>query len=887
MKSAGLMLKPKLKNKHELASDILKKKRIQLISDFLNGKETSFLEKHSSILDDFFRLSFEKSMIGPRMGIYKNPYVIIALGGYGREEQCLHSDVDILFLFKKNVPIEAEELIREIIYPLWDIGYEVGHATRSLKECICIACDDYGVMTSILDARFICGMSPLYSELMEQVRKKVIGNRSGTIINMLIERNRERHKHFGDCTYLLEPNLKEGQGGLRDYHTMLWIARIKFNLKQPRDFEYYGYLSHDEFQAIEKALNFIWKVRNNLHYLTGRKCDQLYFEQQIKLAEILGFKEENGQQPVEKFLGNLHGQMDFLKQQHLMFLYEQGYSQKRKRKFFIKTKEGLQTKFDGVEIRRGRLNFVSTKKIVNSPDLLIKIFQESARLKLPISAEAKRVVKEFGYLVDENFRNSRPVIKSFEKILVTPAPAFNVLNQMLNTEFLIRFIPEFKRIVNRIQYDEYHICPVDKHLLLTVQVIKKFGTPEDITKTQLCGQLYKEIKNKKILLWAALLHDIGKGDPSERHSDKGAVIVSEILKAKGYRPKEIETASFLVKQHLLLTKTAARRDINDEGTAIALAKTIKEIEWLKMLYLISVADSISTGPRAWNDWSLALLRDLFLKILNIMQNGELATKEAVETVEKKKEKVLSSAGTPEEKQVLESLFNFMSPRYLIGTNADDIIEHISLYKTLGKDNFVWKIDKSSDTDTRTVTICAKDEPGLISKIAGVLTLNGINILDTFVYTWRNNIALDIFKVEPPLDRLFENERWNKAEKKLKSALSGELNLAEELKEKMSAYRLSKINIIKKPNKIVVDNNSSSFFTIIEVFTYDFPGLLFRITDTLVKCRLDVWIAKIATKIDQVVDVFYVRDFDGQKVDSEKHVAEIKKAIEDILPGIDE
>jgi [protein-PII] uridylyltransferase len=869
-----------MKNKYDHASKMLQKKRDQLISGFLNRKDPFFLEHNARILDDYFRESFERSEVGPMMGINKNPYAIFALGGYGREEQCIHSDVDLLFLFEKNVPDKTEALIQEIIYPLWDIGLDVGHATRFIKECVSLSGKDMEVLTSVLDARFICGMSLLYSELMEQIRKKIIIKRSDKIINRLIESNLQRHDRFGDSAYLLEPNLKEGRGGLRDYHTMLWIAKIKYNIKQPRDLEYYGCLSYDEFKILSEALSFIWEVRNQLHYITGRKCDQLYFEYQAKLANTLNLRKQNGLQQVEIFLEKLHGQMEFVKQQYLMFIGEQAYTKKSK----LSKKLNPQTQINGLEVKRDMLNFVSSEAILDSPDLLIKIFEESARLQVSLSSEAKRLLKEFIYLIDDDFRNSSFALKSFEKILLAPSTTVDVLNDMLSTGFLVQFIPEFKSIVNRIQFDEYHLYPVDRHSLLTVQTIKKFGTPEDKTGGQLCGNLYKELSNKRLLLWAALLHDIGKGDPGAGHSQRGAKIVNDILKKRGFKRSDIETITFLINEHLLLIKTASRRDLNDEGTAIACAGKIKDIEHLIMLYLLTVSDSISTGPTAWNDWASALLKNLFLNALSILKKGELATGEVVETVNKKKEEVLLSASSLQARQELEQLFEVMSPRYLLYASARDILEHIELYKSLGNTDFVWKVTRTSDSNTRAVTICAKDRPGLFSKIAGVFTLNSIDILNTQAYTWRNNIALDIFEVKPPLDQIFETERWDKAEDNLKSALSGELNLTEALKEKMSAYRTFRPRTSQRPNRIVVDNESSVFFTIIEIFTYDFPGLLFSITDALFRSGLDVWVSKISTKVDQVVDVFYVRDFDGQKLDSPDQVIAIKDAIAEVLPG---
>jgi [protein-PII] uridylyltransferase len=856
------------------ASRMLKKRRKQLVDDFLAEKKMNFQRLHTHLLDDYFCETFEHSIVGPRIGISKNPYAIIALGGYGREEQCLHSDVDLLLLFKDHVPDSAEDLIREVVYPLWDHGLEIGHSTRSLRECIRMAGKDYEILTPLLDARFICGISPLYMELIRQVREKILNKNTEKIISWLIEKNRNRHERFGDSSFLLEPNLKEGRGGLRDYHTLLWIAKISRNIKQRRDLEFFGFLSHDEYESLTEALSFIWTARNRLHHMTERKCDQLHFEYQIRMAKAMNYKEENGLQPVNQFLGCLHEQMEFLKQLHLTFIYEMEIKSKK-----VSKKNNVKNlKIEGLQIKKGILFFTASENILNFPELLIKIFEESAVLKVPIGNEAKRLIKDFIYLIDENFIKSESVVKSFERILEEPSPRFKLLDDMLHTGFLPRFIPEFQSVLHRIQYDEYHLYPVDKHMLRTVQTIKKFGTYEDPTNHPLCGKIYKDLKDRKIVLWAALLHDIGKGVPDHGHSERGEIIARKIMKTKGYSLEIIDTVGYLVKEHLLLAKTATRRDINDEETSINCARKVRDPERLKMLYLLTVADSISTGPKAWNEWTAILIRSLFFKVLSILKKGELVSSEALEIVEKKRSMVISLAQSEQELSELEKLFNFMSPRYLLWAPIEEMYNHIKLFNKRGDKPFVWDIVQSPDTDTRTVTICAQDAPGLISKIAGVFTLNGINILDVQVFTWRNNIALDIFKVQPPPDQVFEDERWARAAGHLADALTGKLNLKEALKEKLSSYRCSGLSKTGRKSRVEVDNESSSFFTIIEVFTDDFPGLLHCISDALFSCKLDIWVAKIATKVDQVVDVFYVRDFDGQKVDMPEQEAMIKETI---------
>ncbi len=861
------------------AAEKLRHQRNRLFRDFPKGRLPDFMLQHSRLLDEYFRNSFEASRIGPRMNITRNPYVIIAQGGYGRDDQCVHSDVDLLILFEKRVPEKAEALIREIVYPLWDLGLEVGHATRSLKECLSLATKDFEILTPLLDARFVCGMSKLYSTLMQMMREKVIKRRARKVVDWLVETNQERHVRFGDSAYLLEPNLKEGQGGLRDYHTMLWIARIKSNLKQPRDFEYLGYLSHEEYRQMVAALRFIFDVRNRLHLLSNRKNDQLHFENQIRLARALGYRRSNGQQPVEQFLGDLHEQMEFIKQQHLIFLFEQGY-EKRSRRFKRRSKIA---KIEGIVVKGDALTFSASHLVKANPRLLIQVFEESARLKLPLDAEARRVVREFGHLLDADLRAQPDVVRSFEKILMAPAPTFNVLNAMLHTGLLARFLPAFEMVINRIQYDEYHIYPVGRHLLRTVMLLKQIKDLQNGNGDPLAAELWSEVKSKKLLLWGALLHDIGKGQPGKNHSARGEALIPEILGEKGYKPEDIESVAFLVREHLLLAKTAARRDINDEETAIYCARRINDVERLRMLYLLTVADAMATGPKAWNSWTATLLRDLFFKVLNVLENRELATQEAVALVARKHDELLAAIKFKKHRRELETLFEVMSPRYLINVPVENIQSHVALFQRLGSERFVWDVEPGMADETRIVTVCAHDQPGLFSRIAGVFTLNRINILDAQVFTWRNNTALDIFKVQPPPDPIFEDEKWEKARGDLNLALEGQLDIETNLAACGGHKRRGRPPAMARPARVEIDNTTSSFFTIVEVFAEDFPGLLFCITNALFQCRLDVWVAKIATHVDQVVDVFYVRDFDGQKVDAPGEEKVIKDAIYAVLP----
>jgi len=840
-----------------------KKKREQLISSFLKGMVNNFVESYSELVDEYLRNAFEanQSEIKP-----KNPYAILAVGGYGRKEMCIGSDIDVVFLFKDKIDEKAKQIIRCIIYPLWDLRLDIAYSTHTIKDYLDLIKEDHMEFTSALDARFVCGQSSIYFEFMDEIRKKLIVKSKEKIINRLIKQGEERHRRYGDSSYLLEPHLKEGRGGLRDYHAMLWIAKLDYLITSAKDLEVYGYIPHTGYDLLIKILHFLWKVRNCLHYICRRKNDRLYFEYQRRLAKIAGFRREKGKRVVEVFLNELHSNMDMLKDMYVSFLVEHAYKGKQKR-------QEKKAAVEGIEVENGLLYFRASEDIIKDPSLLMKIFEESQRLRIPLSAEAKAVVKEFLFLVDENLRSSPTVLKSFEKILVSPVTEFDVMEDMLYCGLLERFLPPFKGIINRIQYDEYHIYPVDKHCLKTVQKIKEFEKSKD----PIYAKIYREIKNKNTLLWAGLLHDIGKQYPRADHSRKGALIAEELLKELGYENRFVEEVKFLIENHLFLVKIATRRDINDEETALYCARKIENSDRLKKLYLLSVADSMATGPAIWNDWTEILLRNLFLKVLNVMEKGEIASKRSLKTIEEKRQ-WLSSQLKEEQKELIP----FMSPRYMLYVPEEEIKKHIELYSRLNNKTFVWEIEKNNEPDIRIINLCAPDRPGLFSKIAGVLTLNQIDILEAQVYTWRNNIAMDIIKVRPPLDRLMEEDRWSKVEQDLKDALDGKLDIEEAISKKSFLYRPRIRAFSKKGKKVVVDNESSSFFTIIEVHALDFMGLLYRITNAIFKCGLNIWVAKIATKVDQVVDIFYVRDFDGQKVNEPEYV---KKIIEEIKKAI--
>ncbi len=861
-------------------ANILIQKRAALIQEFLAGESIDFLKSLTSFMDEYFYTVFEKSISARKLVVSGNPFAIIALGGFGRKEQCIHSDIDLLILFEKSVPLEVETFVQELLYPLWDARFEVGYAVRTIEECIAMSFERFDILTTVLDARFICGASLVYSSFMETFRSRLSGKQLKDTLTYLFEHGEKRLEDFGDSTYLVAPDLKSGFGGLRDYHNLLWYSKIKSNIKSRRDLEYYGFLSNFEYASLENSLAFIWDIRNRLHHITGRKCDTLHFEYQAEMAILLDYKNEAGQPDVERFLGELHGKMEFLKQLNQIAFEDILSNRKIKKESTTKP-----TKTEGLVIKNRRLYFTNTVTLLQKPDLLLKIFLESGQTKTPLSIEAMRVVSEFCHLVTAEIRTDPLCVKLFKQILALSYWKFNVLNVMLSTGILERFIPEFSAIVNKIQYNHYHLFPVDKHSIRCVQVINNFKEPGTNQMKSLYAGVFKDIRNKNVLLMAALLHDIGKSDPAKEHSKRGVKIAGPILDRLGFKPTEKEDVLFLIQHHLLLAKTATRRDIFDEETAVSTANAVGKIRLLRMLFLLTVADSKATGPKAWNDWTENLIKDLFLKTMGILKTGELASKKTQRLIDKKKQEVLALLRGNWQEEMVNTRLNGMPQRYLLYVPAQNIVDHINLYRNLKDRNFIWQITKEDDSDIRTVSICGKDKPGFYSKIAGIFFLNHIDIVASQAYSLGDSHILDIFKVMPPKDLIFEREKWEKAERDLAQALADDHFLDKALDKIPDTLAISS-GTPPETSKVRIDNQTSSFFTIIEVLTYDFPGLLFSITNALYRNGLNVNVAMVGGKVDQVIDIFYIRDINGdQKIEANEKLEQIKTSILNTLPHI--
>jgi len=480
--------------------------------------------------------------------------------------------------------------------------------------------------------------------------------------------------------------------------------------------------------------------------------------------------------------------------------------------------------------------------------------------------------------VDDGFRGSKEAFSSFLNI-INGEHAFDVLIQMHEVGFLSAFIPEFGKIANRVQFDAYHTFPVGRHSLETVRRLKAIQGHKDIFLLD----IFLELPDPEPLLLAGLFHDIGK--IGQDHAIRGVEIARRILKRFQYPKEATEEVLFLIRHHLLLVETATRRDLSDEKSVVQCARLIGTPERLRMLYLLTWADSKATGPRAWNDWIANLVQELFFKVLHILARGELATVDASEKVRETMNQVREAPVLKEKGIDPEPYFEVMSPRYLLSAAPRDIVRHIEMVRDMRDPSknsagypFLLEAKENKVDNYAEITFFSEDKPGLFADIAGVLALNSVNILSADIYTWRDGTVVDIFKATRPLDAIHSDAVWDKVRQDLKRTFEGKLSLTYRLGQKRASAVLSNHDKPSRPPQVVIDNGSSDFFTLIEVFADDRVGLLYLITKTLFDLRLDIRIAKIATKGDQIADVFYVRDLEGQKIEDEAHLREIEGAL---------
>ncbi len=790
---------------------------------------------------------------------------VVARGGYGRAELNPYSDIDLLFLHNYKPGPYLEVVTETILHALWDAGLVIGYSVRNLPECIKMATADLKEKTAILDARLLAGDAELYGRFEQSLISDVLNRDQPNFFKAKLEESRDRHKHYGDSVYLLEPQLKEGEGGLRDLHTALWLAKVKYKVNSLTELVQRAIITDAELGEVIGAQDFLLRLRNALHFMSRRHSDQLTFEFQEQIAPTLGFHEAGG------LPASAHLMRAYYQQASTILRFSEGLiarvTEDMATSRFLRRIPGRQIR-PGVIIQSRVLGIADAQLFKRAPLNLVTIFADCQAHGVELSGNTYQLVRDNLALIDDQMRHSPETGAALMKILSARQRVADTLEAMHRAGVLGAIIPEFGNLYARVLHDLYHIYTVDRHSLAAIRELEKLRAGEFKDSNPLLTEVAREYDTLPLVFLALLLHDIGKGYGHDHH-ERGALLAGEVCKRLGRDSEETDLVVFLVHQHLTMSQVAQKGDVNDDRTITEFARQVGSISRLKALYLLTFADMRAVAPSVYNNWRDMLLSDLYMKTLKLLEQGD---REAVDP-ERRLALVKTAVGTRlcatnASAQEITDFLELMPERYFLTVPEADIVAHFDAMRALGERRLVCRHRHFPDLEFSEFIVITADEPGLFSKIAGVLTANYLNILSARITTRADGIALDVFHVshlQGAKTMAMEEDRWLRVERDLERVLGDEQDI-EALVESTQRSRLAGRKFVRRvPTEITVDNRSSEKFTVVDVFTQDRVGLLFAITHTIFQLGYLIHLARISTNADQALDVFYISDRAGNKI----------------------
>ncbi len=825
------------------------------------------------LIRQLFRMVCCDSVNGAETGC-----TVIAVGGYGRGELNPRSDIDLMFFYRGRDRDLVEQISERMLYLLWDLGLDVGHSVRTDRDCIKVAMEDITVRTALLDGRYLCGDEGLYETFDKDVIQLLLSRSASQFIREKLDEHESRLKKYGSSVFLIEPNIKEGEGGLRDLQTAIWIARVRAGARTFRDLVVRGIMSEKEYGEFEQAFDFLWRIRNELHFISSRKNEQLQFEHQERIAHFLGYEGDKEIPAVEKFMQDYYEHATHA--EHLASYLIARVTQRDGggRLFGYLKRRNLD---DGFFLLRGELGLNRAALLEEQPELMMKAFELTQQHGVGMSLELKTLIRENLHLVNDKLRRTRAMSEGFLRILRSRKGVPRTLREMHHLRFFNRFIPEFRRIYCKVQHDAYHIYTVDIHSLFAVEEIIKLWDGDYADKKPLLTQIANNIEKRELLLLAVLFHDIGKGEGKD-HCNRGADMIPTIARRLGLNKEDSQRLEFLVRRHLDMAHISQRRDLHDDKLIIDFAQTMGTSENLRMLTLLTFADIKAVGPNVWNEWKGGLLQELYEKTFAVLERGNFYLEERSEKLRNRKRKVrLALEEDFPSKQVRDNLRN-LNTRYVLSYRSHEIIEHLRFAFSRGERSVILRNEAHPEWGYDNVTISTLDIPGLFSKIAGVMASNGLNILGAQIHTRRNGEVLDILQIEEPGGEPIKASRWEKVLQDLESVVEGRVRVSELVKKRKQPSFMIQKSRPRHANRVVIDNDISRESNVIDIFATDRVGLLYEVTNALKELGLYIDVAKISTKVDQVADTFYVRDIFGQKIKEKGKLEEIRSTLLKVL-----
>ncbi len=841
---------------------------------------TSLMRAHAYLMDQLIRCLYD--VTAGRVYPATNPtsgerLALVAVGGYGRAELAPFSDIDILFLLPYKQTPWGEQVVEYMLYQLWDLGLKVGHSTRSVDDCIRLSAGDLTIRTSLLEARYLWGEEALYAELKARFEKDVVAGSGPDFVEAKLAERDARHQRMGDSRYVLEPNIKDGKGGLRDLHTLYWIAKYLYRVGDVSALVEEAVLTRAEYQSFAKAEDFLRTVRCHLHYMAGRAGERLTFDVQSGLAAELGYTDHAGTLGVERFMKHyflIAKDVGDLTRIFCAALEEQH----RRKHLFRLPRLGLRKReIDGFLADGGRITLIDDNDFAADPIKLIRLFQVAQERDLDIHPHALRLITRNLKLIDYRLRHESEANALFLEILASKRNPEIMLRRMNEAGVFGRFVPEFGRVVAQMQHDMYHVYTVDEHTIRAIGVLARIESGEYAEEHPLSTEIMPKIQMRRVLYFAVLMHDIAKGRGGD-HSVLGAEIAERLGPRMGLDADETETAAWLVRWHLTMSNAAFKRDLDDPKTIQDFVALVQSPERLKLLVVLTVADIRAVGPGVWNGWKGQLLRDLYQRAEEEMLGGHASISRAERA----------------------SGFQHRLAERLDDWSEDERQRHFergpaSFWHSADLDTHERWARLMHDADRRQapltidtrinrfqavteVTVFTADHAGLFSRLAGAIAASGASIADARIFTTNDGMALDVFLIQDMDGRAFERpDRLARLSAAIERTLFGELKLHQELPKRQDKLP-RRAAVFKVEPRVLIDNSASNTHTVVEINGRDRPALLYDLTRAFFDLSLTINHARIATYGERAVDVFYVKDMFGLKVESESKLRAMRERL---------
>lgn len=830
---------------------------------------------YAGLMDDVVR-SLVRLVMGDAAaaGLAPSPFVIVALGGWGRGELHPSSDVDLMVVHDGTLTPYVRRVTQELLYTLWDLGLQVGHSLRSLDDCVAMGRTDFPSLTSMQAARLVVGDRRLFARFQRVLREGVYRQDFGEFLATALAERDQRYRKYGGSPYIGEPNVKESAGGLRDMHTALWLGAAKFGARTLRELADKGLITPREQAAADAALTFLWRVRNELHFITGHRNDVLSRDLQPRVAAAFGYAGDETSLGVERFMRDyyLHARVIHRLSRRLIARCQETLS----RRGSAERRQRQQALADGLVFLDGSLHLTDARPglLQAEPLRILKVFAHLHRLGCALSPDLERAIEEAVEAIDDGVRRAPAARDILLDICRRWGRVGETFSEMHELGVLGRYLPEFGALTCLVQYDVYHKFSADQHSLIAVQCLEALA-PGQSAESEGAALVFHEVEKPELLMLGMLLHDIGKAKGHD-HVAKGIPLARALAARLGLPAEDAGVVEFLVAHHLTMSHIAQRRDIDDPKTIETFAATVGDSQRLRMLYLLTYADMRAVGPGVLTPWQARILHELYVRTLAQLTGGRVERPNRTALAERLHER----AGGEATRQAVRAHLAMVSDRYLASTSVERMAEHLAMLRQLDEAPVVTELFHHPDLNFSDLVVVTPDVPGLFSLIAGTLAAHRINIISAQIHTRADGIAIDTLQVNDPAgETITSSAAWGRVLAALRAVLTGEERV-EALLARRAASRPAAG--VPGPPKIAIDNRLSDDYTVVEVKCPDRVGLLYLITATLAEQGLDIASARIATEIDQALDTFYVHDRKGPKIEDAEALERLREALREAL-----